>query len=75
MLCTTAINTSNTIITGWTKKCGNRLMAAILSNLNRGVATYARCGESFSIHLTTNLPRNFAAKKFFIGSDLTELWS
>ena len=38
------------------------------------VATYARCGGSFNIHLTTNLPRKFPLN-FLIGSDLTELWS
>ena len=27
------------------------------------VATYARCGEIFDIHLTANLPRNLSVKK------------
>jgi len=44
-------------------------------NVSQGsVATYLRCGRSFSIHLTTNLPRNFPVN-FLIGYDLTELWS
>jgi len=33
------------------------------------VATYARCGGSFSIHLTTQLPRNFPLHFLKIGSD------
>jgi len=32
---------------------------AIDDKLQGSVATYARCGGSFNIHLTTNLPRNF----------------
>jgi len=39
------------------------------------VATYARCGGIFNIHLTTNLPRNVSVKNFLTGQDLTELWS
>jgi len=35
-------------------------------NVSQGsVATYARCGGSFNIYLTTNLPRYFPVKKFF----------
>ena len=33
-------------------------------NVSQGsVATYARCGEIFDIHLTANLPRNLSVKK------------
>jgi len=35
-------------------------------------ATYARCGGSFNIHLTMNLPRDFSSAIFLIGLDLTE---
>jgi len=28
------------------------------------VATYARCGQIFDIHLTANLPRNLPVEKF-----------
>jgi len=35
------------------------------SNVSQGsVATYARCGEIFDIHLTANLPRNIPVKHF-----------
>ena len=45
-------------------------------NVSQGsVATYARCGGSFIIHLSTNLPRNFLVKFLEISSDLTELCS
>ena len=30
------------------------------------VATYARCGEIFDIHLTANLPRNLSVKKISV---------
>ena len=30
----------------------------------RIVATYARCGGIFNIHLTANLPRNLPVKNF-----------
>jgi len=44
-------------------------------NVSQGsVATYARCGGIFNIHLTTNLPRNLAVNFLKIGSYLTELW-
>ena len=34
-------------------------------NFSQGsVATYARCGGSFNIHLTTNLPRNLPVNFF-----------
>ena len=34
-------------------------------NVSQGsVATYARCGGIFDIHLTANLPRNLPVKKF-----------
>jgi len=34
-------------------------------NVSQGsVATYARCGGMFNIHLTANLLRNLAVKKF-----------
>ena len=33
-------------------------------NVSQGsVATYARCGGMFDIHLTANLPRNLSVKK------------
>jgi len=33
-------------------------------NVSRGsVATYARCGAIFNIHLSANLPRNLPVKK------------
>jgi len=43
-------------------------------NVSQGsVATYARYGGIFNIHLTTNLPCNLLVKFFKISSDLTEL--
>ena len=34
-------------------------------NVSQGsVATYARCGGIFNMHLTANLPRNLSVKKF-----------
>jgi len=34
-------------------------------NVSQGsVATYARCGGSFDIHITANLPGNLPVKKF-----------
>jgi len=34
-------------------------------NVSQGtVATYARCGGIFNMHLTANLPRNLPVKKF-----------
>jgi len=44
-------------------------------NISQGsVATYARCGGIFNIHLTENLLRNLSVKKMGkIGEDLTEL--
>ena len=34
-------------------------------NVSQGsVATYARCGWTFDIHLTANLPRNLPLKNF-----------
>jgi len=37
------------------------------SNVSQGrVATYARCGEIFNIHLPTNLQRNLPLKKLFL---------
>jgi len=45
-------------------------------NVSQGsVATHARRGGIFDIHLTTNLPGNLPVKKILIGYDLTELWS
>jgi len=43
-----------------TLPCNLSLMACFAGvNFSQGsVATYARCGGSFNIHLTTNLPRN-----------------
>jgi len=36
-------------------------------NVSQGsVATYSRCGGSFNIHLTTNLPMNFPVN-FLVG--------
>ena len=34
-------------------------------NVSQGsVATYARCGEIFNMHLTANLPRSLPVQKF-----------
>ena len=34
------------------------------ANVSQGsVATYARCGRIFNMHLIANLPRNFPVKK------------
>ena len=44
-------------------------------NVSQGsVATYARCGETFNIHLTANWPRNLPAILFKSRLGLTELW-
>jgi len=44
-------------------------------NVSQGnVATNARCGGIFNIHLTANLPRNLAVN-FLIAYDLTKVWS
>jgi len=58
-----------------TLPCNMSLMACFADiHVSQGsVATYARCGGIFNIHLTTNLPRNLPVEKF--GSDLIELWS
>ena len=55
-----------------TLPCNLSLMACFADiNVSQGsVATYARCGGSSNIHLTTNLPMNFPVI-FLIGSDLT----
>ena len=60
-----------------TPPCNLSLMACFgASNVSQGsAATNARCGGSFGIHLTTNLPQNFQVKKISIGLDLTELLS
>jgi len=49
-----------------TLTCNLSLIACFADiNVSQGsVATYARCGESFNIHLTTSLPRNFPVKFF-----------
>ena len=59
-----------------TLPCNLSLMACFADiNVSQGsVATYARCGGIFNIHLTTNLPRNLAVNFLKIGSYLTELW-
>jgi len=48
-----------------TLPCNLLLMARFAdSNVSRGsVATYARCGGIFNVHLTANLPRNLPVKK------------
>ena len=44
-------------------------------NVSQGsVATYARCGETFNIHLTANWPRDLPAILFKSRLGLTELW-
>ena len=60
-----------------TLPCNFSIMACFADvNVSQGsVATYARCGGSFIIHLSTNLPRNFPVKFLEISSDLTELCS
>jgi len=40
---------------------------AIIEKLQGSVATYARCGGIFNIHLTTNLPKNLPVKHFLMG--------
>jgi len=42
--------------------CNLSSMAVLLTLMFHKVATYARCGGSFNIHLTTNLPRNLPVK-------------
>jgi len=46
------------------------------ANVSQGsVATYARCGRIFNMHLIANLPRNFPVKNLVNQlKDLTELW-
>ena len=58
-----------------TLPCNLSLMACLADiNVSQGsVATYARRGGIFNIHLTTNLPRNLPVN-FFNRSDFTELW-
>ena len=50
-----------------TPPCNLSLMTYFAdSNVSQGsVATYARCGGIFDIHLTTNLPSNFPVTKVF----------
>jgi len=44
-----------------------RYWLVLLTLVSRGsVATHARCGGIFDIHLTANLPRNPAVTKFLI---------
>ena len=44
-------------------------------NVSHGsVATRARCGGSFNIHLTTNLPVNFLIGSDFYRIPVTSLW-
>ena len=45
--------------------CNLLLMACFADiNVSQGsVATYARCGGIFDVHLTANLPRNLPVKK------------
>jgi len=48
-----------------TLPCNLSLMACFADIVSQGsVATYARCGEIFNIHLTANLLRNFPIKFF-----------
>jgi len=45
----------------------NLLLIACFADINvsrDSVATYARCGEIFSMHLSANLPRNLPMKNF-----------
>ena len=60
-----------------TLPCNLSLMAcfAYIIVSQGSAATYARCDGSVNIHLTTNLPRNFAVNFLKICSDLTESWS
>jgi len=60
MLC----NATAPQICGYTT-CNLSLMACFADvNVSQGsVATYARCGGIFSMHLTANLPGNLPAKK------------
>ena len=44
-----------------------RLLAVCWPGAQGSVATYARCGRIFNIHLTANLPRNLPLKIFLIG--------
>ena len=48
-----------------TLRCNLSLMVCFADiNVSQGsVATYARCGGIFNIHLTANLPRNLPVKK------------
>ena len=48
-----------------TLPCNLSLMACFAGiNISQGsVATHARCGGIFDIHLTVNLPRNLAVEK------------
>ena len=50
-----------------TLPCNLSLMACFVdTNVSQGsVATYARCGGIFNIHVTTNLSRNLPVKKIF----------
>jgi len=52
-----------------TLPCNLSLIACFAhTNVSQGsVATYARCGGTFSIHLTANLPRNLPVKTILIG--------
>jgi len=50
-----------------TLPCNLSLMACFADiNVSQGsVATYAKCGGIFNMHLTANLPRNLPVKNFF----------
>ena len=63
-----AITKPRVICTGWAKKVEPQTRGhnSVKSEPIFSVATYARCGGSFSIHLTTNLPRNFPLTIFFL---------
>ena len=51
-----------------TLPCNLSLKACFADIVSQGsVATYARCGEIFNIHLTANLLKNFPIKIFLIG--------
>ena len=54
------------LIHQFTLPCNLSIMAGFADIIvSQGiVATYARCGGMFNIHLTTNLPRNLPVKKF-----------
>jgi len=59
-----------------TLPCNLTLMACFAdNNVSQGsVATHARCGGIFNIHLTTNLPINLPVKNRFGFDRIMSLW-